>query len=111
MPVTPSIGEFEQIVLLAILRLGDDAYGVTIREEIRLCTGREAAPGALYTTLDRLEDKGFIKSRIGDPTPERGGRAKRYVQVSASGVEAVAGAQRAYQTLLKGLNLPGVAHA
>jgi DNA-binding PadR family transcriptional regulator len=111
MPGTPSLGEFEQIVLLAILRLGDDAYGVTIREEIRVCTGREAAPGALYTTLDRLEDKGLVASRIGDPTPERGGRAKRYIQVTASGIEAVACAQRAYQRLLEGLNLPGVVHA
>lgn len=106
-----TLGEFEQVVLLAILRLGDRAYGVTIREEIRDCTDREPAPGALYTTLDRLEEKGLLTSRLGDPTPQRGGRAKRYFQVSASGVEAVARAQRSYRRLLRGLRLPGVAHA
>ena len=79
------MGEFEQIVLLAILRVGEDAYGVTIRAEIELCTGRDPAPGALYTTLDRLEDKGFVTSRLGDPTPQRGGRAKRFFTVTPAG--------------------------
>ena len=103
MAATPALGEFEQVVLLAILRLGDDAYGVTIRREIAECTEREPAPGALYTTLDRLEEKGLVASKYGDPTPERGGRAKRYFTVTARGVRAVARAQRAYQRLLKGL--------
>ena len=107
----PSLGEFEQVVLLAILRLGDKAYGVTIREEITACTDREPSPGALYVTLDRLEEKGLVRSRFGDPTPQRGGRAKRFFSVSAKGVESVAGAQRSYQRLLQGLKLPGVAHA
>jgi PadR family transcriptional regulator, regulatory protein PadR len=111
MAATSALGEFEQVVLLAILRLGDNAYGVTIRREIAACTERDPAPGALYTTLDRLEDKGLVTSRYGDPTPERGGRAKRYFTVTARGVRAVARAQRAYQRLLKGLVLPGVAHA
>jgi PadR family transcriptional regulator len=111
MATTPALGEFEQVVLLATLRLGDDAYGVTIRREIAQCTEREPAPGALYTTLDRLEEKGLVSSAYGDPTPERGGRAKRYFIVTASGVRAVARAQRAYQRLLKGLALPGIAHA
>ena len=111
MPPAPALGEFEQIVLLAILRLGDTAYGVTIRREITACTEREPAPGALYTTLDRLEGKGLVSSKYGDPTPERGGRAKRYFTVTARGVRAVARAQRAYQRLLKGVVLPGVAHA
>ena len=106
-----SLGEFEQIVLLAILRLDDSAYGVTIRNEIARCTRREPAPGALYTTLDRLEEKGLVTSRYGDPTAQRGGRAKRYFKVSGAGVKAVARAQRDFQTLLKGLRLPGVAHA
>ncbi|HEY4365419.1 MAG TPA: PadR family transcriptional regulator [Bryobacteraceae bacterium] len=105
------LGEFEQIVLLAILRLGEDAYGVTIRQEIAACTDREPAPGALYTTLDRLEEKGLVKSHMGDPTPQRGGRAKRYLTVTPSGIQAVARAQRSFQRLLKGLKLPGVAHA
>jgi DNA-binding PadR family transcriptional regulator len=107
MAATPALGEFEQVVLLAILRLGDEAYGVTIRREIAECTEREPAPGALYTTLDRLEEKGLVASTYGDPTPERGGRAKRYFTVTTRGVRAVARAQRAYQRLLKGLVLPG----
>jgi PadR family transcriptional regulator PadR len=111
MATTPSLGEFEQVVLLAILRLGDGAYGVSIREEIQARTDREPSPGALYTTLDRLEEKGLLRSRLGDPTPQRGGRAKRYVEVTATGVEAVARAQRSYRRLLEGLELPGVAHA
>jgi len=111
MPRLPSLGEFEQVVLLAILRLGDRAYGVAIREEILARTGREPAPGALYTTLDRLEDKGLITSRLGDPTPQRGGRAKRFVHVSGIGVDAVTRAQRSYRRLLEGLKLPGAANA
>lgn len=98
-------------MLLAILRVGENAYGVPIRAEIAACTDREPAPGALYTTLDRLEDKGMVTSRLGDPTPERGGRAKRYFTVTASGVEAVTRSQRAYQRLLKGLKFPLGAHA
>lgn len=107
----PSLGEFEQVVLLAILRLDEDAYGVSIRGEIAACSGRDPSPGALYTTLDRLENKGLVTSRTGDPTPERGGRAKRFYTVTPAGLAAVARAQRVYQKLLKGLKLPGVAHA
>ena len=106
MSQTASLGEFEQVVLLAILRLGEKAYGVTIRAEIARCTDREPTAGALYTTLDRLEEKGLVVSRFGDPTPQRGGRAKRYFRVSPEGVAAVARAQQAYQRLLKGLTLP-----
>jgi DNA-binding PadR family transcriptional regulator len=105
------LGEFEQIVLLAILRLDENAYGVTIRAEIAACTDREPAPGALYTTLDRLQEKGLVTSRLGDPTPQRGGRAKRYFTVTAAGLEAVTRAQRSYQRLLDGLRLLGGAHA
>jgi PadR family transcriptional regulator, regulatory protein PadR len=108
MPETLVLGEFEQIVLLAILRLKDTAYGVTIRAEITECTGRDPAPGALYTTLDRLEVKGLLTSRFGDPTPQRGGRAKRYFSVSAAGIRAVVHSQRGYRQLLAGLELPGV---
>lgn len=99
------LGEFEQIVLLAILRLGDEAYGVAIRDEIAARTGRTTTPGALYTTLDRLEHKGLVESRLGDPTPERGGRAKRYYTVSAAGAAAVERAQRSFRSLLEGLTL------
>jgi DNA-binding PadR family transcriptional regulator len=111
MAETSGLGEFEHVVLLAILRLGEDAYGVTIRAEIMACTDREPGPGALYTTLDRLEEKGLVTSRFGDPTPQRGGRAKRYFTVSAAGVRAVSRAQRGYRNLLDGLKLPGVTHA
>ena len=111
MSESPTLGEFEQIVLLAILRLEGNAYGFTIGTEIAERTGRKPSPGALYATLDRLEGKGFLASRTGDPTPVRGGRAKRFFEVTGSGVEAVARAQRAYRSLLDGLALPGVAHA
>lgn len=100
-----NLGEFEQIVLLAILRLEDGAYGVTIRREIQAHTGRNTTPGALYTTLDRLEQKGLVVSRLGEPTPERGGRAKRFYVVSSAGVEAVERAQRSYQSLMTGLRI------
>jgi len=111
MKTAPLLGEFEQIVLLAILRLDDDAYGVTIRDEIAARTDRDPSPGALYTTLDRMDEKGLVTSRFGQPTPERGGRAKRYFRVTAKGEAAVARAQRAYQQLLQGLKLRGVGHA
>ncbi len=106
-----TLGEFEQLVLLAILRLGENAYGVTIRREISKRTNRDATPGALYTTLDRLEDKGFLRSSMGDPTPERGGRAKRYFEVTGAGVRAVAQSQKNYQRMLKGVQLPGLSNA
>lgn len=107
----PILGEFEQLVLLAIMRLDDNAYGVTIRREITKRAGRETSPGALYTTLDRLEDKGLITSRLGDPTPERGGRAKRYFTVTAYGIRAVARSQHIYRRMLDGLRLPGLSDA
>jgi DNA-binding PadR family transcriptional regulator len=108
-PVT--LGEFEQVILLAILRLDDNAYGVTIRDEIAACTDRQPSPGSLYTTLDRLEERGFVKSEFGDPTPQRGGRSKRFFKVTPAGVKAVARVQRGYQRLLEGIRLPGVSHA
>ena len=100
-----SLGEFEQIVLLAVLRLGDQAYGVTILGEIAAKTGRNPSPGALYTTLHRMEDKGLVTFRDGSPTPERGGRAKRFVTVTREGRNALASAQSAYRSLLEGLDL------
>ena len=106
-----SLGEFEQIVLLAILRLGEDAYGASVRAEIEKCTGRDPTPGAMYTTLDRLEQKAMLSSRMGEPTAERGGRAKRFFKVTKSGTAAVVRAQRSYQNLLEGLKIIGGAHA
>ena len=106
-----NLGELEQLILLAILRLGDEAYGVTIRAELADRAGRTIAPGALYTALERLEAKGIITSRMGDPTPQRGGRAKRYVTVTAAGMQALTRALRAYERLLDGLDLSRGAHA
>ena len=105
-----SLGEFEQLVLLAILRLGGDAYGVTIRRELLACAGRSASPGALYTTLDRLEKKGYVSSEEGAPTPERGGRAKRFYQVSEVGRRLLINAQSSFQRMMSGLQLLGKRH-
>jgi len=110
MAATP-LGEFEQIVLLAILRLGDNAYGVTIRSEIAACTGRESSPGALYTTLDRMQEKGIVRSWFGDATPQRGGRPKRYFALTKAGRAALVRAQQAYRNMLHGLDLLGGTHA
>jgi PadR family transcriptional regulator len=84
-----SLGEFEQAVLLAITHLGETAYGVTIRREIEMRTGRSVAIGALYTALDRLERKGYVSSEMTDPTPERGGRSKRVFTIRAAGIGAL----------------------
>src|SRR5574341_632455 len=84
-----SLGEFEQVVLLAVLRLNDAAYAVPIRREIETRTRRSVARGALYVTLERLEEKGYLDSWLADPTPERGGRAKRYYKVRPTGVTAL----------------------
>lgn len=111
MATTINLGEFEQLILLAVLRLRDDAYGVTIRAELAARAGRTVAPGALYTALDRLESKGLITSRMSDPTPQRGGRAKRQVTVTATGREALIRSVEAYERLLDGLDLARGAHA
>lgn len=84
-----ALGEFEQMVLLAIVHLGEGAYGVTVREEIERRTRRAVSVGALYTAFDRLERKGFLRSTLSQPTPERGGRAKRFVSITAGGVAAL----------------------
>jgi PadR family transcriptional regulator PadR len=105
-----NLGEFELLVLLAILRLKDSAYGVTIRAELAQRVGRSVAPGALYTALERLENKGFISSRMSDPTPQRGGRAKRHVAVTAAGAEALTRALQASDQMRAGLKIGG-AHA
>ena len=99
------LGEFEHIIVLALLRLGDRAYGVTVRREIEFRIKREVSIGAVYATLDRLETKGYVKSHRGDPTPERGGRSKRFFRVTAKGVSAVNRTQRALQTMTEGLEL------
>ena len=86
----PSIGNFEQIVLTAIVRCGDDAYGVTIHEAAEELSGHKSiALGAVYATLDRLEDKNLISSWLSDPTPERGGRSKRHYKLEQDGARAL----------------------
>ena len=79
------LGEFEYLVLSAAARLGDDAYGAAIREEVERAVRQRCSIGALYTTLDRLEAKGLVRTWMGDPTPQRGGRQKRMVRVTANG--------------------------
>lgn len=85
------LGEFEYLLITAAAGLGDNAYGAAIREEIEATTRRKCSIGALYTTIDRLETKGLLKTWMGDATPQRGGRAKRMVRVTAAGVQAAKG--------------------
>jgi PadR family transcriptional regulator PadR len=92
------LGEFELLVMLAVIRLGEDAYGVPISREIEQQTGRDVAFGTVYATLERLQRKGLVRSDLGDPTPERGGRAKRYFQVTTTGLRTV---RKTKQTLLR----------
>jgi PadR family transcriptional regulator PadR len=99
------MGEFEQLVMLALLRLGNHAYGVEIREEIEGRTGRDVSYGAVYTTLDRLENKGFVRFELGEPTPERGGRARKYFTVEASGREALRATRRALSVMWEGVSI------
>ncbi len=98
------LGEFEELVLLAILRLDKNAYGVSIRSEIERQTERLTSAGAVYTTLGRLEKKNYISSWEGEATTERGGRAKRYFQIESSGAEALRQAMSARKRLLRGVN-------
>jgi PadR family transcriptional regulator PadR len=105
MPDRDYLGGFEHIVMLALLRLTDRAYGVTVRQEIEARTSREVSIGAIYATLDRLEAKGFVKSHLGEPTPERGGRSKRFFHVTAKGVAAVNRTHGEIESLVEGLKL------
>ena len=98
-----ALGEFEQVVLLAVLRLDNEAYAVSIGDEILRCTGRAASRGSIYITLDRLETKGYLRSRLADPTPERGGRAKRYYTLRPRALEALRESRRALVALWRGL--------
>ena len=109
MPKHDTLGEFEQIVLLAVAQLGTDAYGVTIRREIARRTGRNVAIGALYTALDRLERKGLVSSSMSDPTPERGGRSRRYYTLRVAGAAALRQSRERLERMWAGLefNLRG----
>ena len=98
------LGDFELTVLLGILRLGDEAYGAEVLREIEQRTGRSVQGGALYITLDRMESKGFIKSQLGDPSPNRGGRPRRYVNVTTKGFTAVRESRDALLSMMGGLD-------
>ena len=105
MPSRAHLGEFEQIALLAVLRLGPNAYGVPVRREIENRTGRSVTVGALYRTLDRLEAKGYVTSSFSDSVPERGGRSKRYFRVERLGIRALNVSHRDHLAMWEGVDL------
>ena len=98
-----SIGEFEQLILLALLRLGDDAYGVTVRREIESRTGRIISSGAVYTALERLEARGYVSSELGEPTPQRGGRRKKFYHLEPAGARALSRSYESLRRMARGL--------
>jgi DNA-binding PadR family transcriptional regulator len=99
-----SLGEFEHLILLAVYRLGADAYGVPVIREVEARTGRTVTQAAAYLTLRRLEEKGFITSKLGKPTAERGGRAKRYFQVTADGARQLRESRAALAKMWEGIS-------
>jgi PadR family transcriptional regulator PadR len=99
-----ALGSFEQLVLLAILRTGEDAYGASVQGEIERATGRSVAPGALYRALDRMESRGLIASATGEPTAERGGRRRRMLTVTRDGARELAESLEAVRGLADGLD-------
>lgn len=103
MPRGDHLGEFEQVVLLAVLRLDPEGYGVTIRAEIEARTGRDSSIGAVYATLDRLESKGMLASHESSPTGRRGGRARRHYRVTAEGRRALHATRRMFDALWDGI--------
>jgi PadR family transcriptional regulator PadR len=103
MTVSHSLGDFEQLVLLALVRLGDQAYGVTIHNEIVRRAGRDVTVAAVYKTLDRLELKGFAVSALGEPTAERGGRRKKHFRIQPAGRRALAYALGSLRRMADGL--------
>ena len=103
MPKRSYLGEMELMVLLAVVRLGDDAYGVPISHELINLAGREVALGSIYAALERLQRKAFVTSSLGNPTPERGGRAKRYFRVTKAGLRALSMTRAALTSLWSGI--------
>jgi DNA-binding PadR family transcriptional regulator len=97
------LGEFEQLVLLALIRLGDEAYGMTVRREIETRAGRDVSIGAVYATLDRLEVKGLVRSKAGAASAERGGRPKKCFTITGAGARALEKSQQALRQMLDGL--------
>jgi DNA-binding PadR family transcriptional regulator len=98
-----SLGEFEQLILLALVRLCDNAYGATIHQEVQNRTRRPISISAVYTTLDRLAEKGFVESHTGDPTPRRGGRRKKFFRLMPDGAEALSQSYRVFREMTRGL--------
>jgi DNA-binding PadR family transcriptional regulator len=98
-----ALGDFEQLVLLGVLRLGDQAYGAAIRQEIHARSGRDVSINAVYTTLDRLEAKGLLRSWTGEPTAQRGGRRRKFYVVRPAGVTAMRHAYQAFRAMADGL--------
>ena len=98
----PVLGDFEQLVLLGVLRRSDDAYGAAIRQEIELRSGRDVSINAVYTTLDRLESKGLLRSWVGEPTPQRGGRRRKFYALRPAGLTALRQAYRALVAMADG---------
>ena len=98
------LGEFEYLLLTAAVQLGEDAYGAAIRQGIEHATRRACSIGALYTTLDRLEAKGFVKTWMGDATPQRGGRPKRMVRVTPKGIQAATTFYEAVMRVTRGVS-------
>ena len=96
------LGDFEQLVLLGVLRLDPDAYGAAIRQEIHARSGRDISINAVYTTLDRLETKGLLKSWVGEPTPQRGGRRRKFYALRPAGIAAIRQAYRAFTSMADG---------
>jgi len=103
---TPSVGALELTVLLAVARLGDDAYGLAIRRDVSARTERDYSVGAVYATLQRLEDKGLLRSHTTDPLPVRGGRARRMFELTAAGRRALREAQRVAESVWAGVGRP-----
>jgi PadR family transcriptional regulator PadR len=102
-PAAAVLGDFEQLVLLGVLRLGDQAYGAAIRQEIHSRSGRDISISAVYTTLDRLETKGLLRSSVGEPTPQRGGRRRKFYTLRPAGDAALRHAYRAFTAMAAGL--------
>src|SRR5262245_63773795 len=99
----PVLGEFEQIVMLALVRLGPYAYGATVSAEIEKRSGRGVSVSAVHTTLERLEQKGLVKSRVGDPTPQRGGKRRKHFELLPQGARALKATHLAYTRMTAGL--------
>jgi DNA-binding PadR family transcriptional regulator len=100
---TPILGDFEQLVLMGVLRLADEAYGAAIRQEIHARSGRDVSINAVYTTLDRLEEKGLLRARVGEPTPQRGGRRRKFYALTPTGSVALRQAYQAFTSMARGL--------